>query len=298
MLLKVSNVINSHILNRPSKTIKSPYVADVITENNIESLAHTPSLGCGGLTENGAEVWMTSIPQKSNKSEKCRYRVSFSVVKDVVRQQQTIVGVYPKYAEDLCEQALKSNQLRSLANIKFYKRETVVKTSTLEDSRFDFTGIDENDIPFIMEIKNVPLADYEDNSGKKKKNPNSQKSSEDRLFNSKVAYFPDGYRKKGSDTVSPRALKHLKTLTEIKKRNIDETRCILCYILQRNDTAIFKPAAADPIYHKAFYEAIEAGVEVLVLVIEWKILREEDGSYSAEAYLVRDDLPIAPANFM
>jgi hypothetical protein len=39
---------------------------------------------------------------------------------------------------------------------------------------------------------------------------------EDRDFNSKVAYFPDGYRKKAKDTISPRALKHILELTYLK----------------------------------------------------------------------------------
>jgi hypothetical protein len=34
--------------------------------------------------------------------------------------------------------------------------------------------------------------------------------------NSKIGYFPDGYRKKQSETISPRALKHIKELTALK----------------------------------------------------------------------------------
>ena len=36
------------IINRPSKTIKSPYLADIQINNTIE-LAHSPSLGLCGL---------------------------------------------------------------------------------------------------------------------------------------------------------------------------------------------------------------------------------------------------------
>ena len=38
------------------------------------------------------------------------------------------------------------------------------------NSRFDFAGIDSNDKPFVMEIKNVPLADYVDVHKKIEKN--------------------------------------------------------------------------------------------------------------------------------
>ena len=60
-----------------------------------------------------------------------------------------------------------------------------------------------------MEVKNVPLADYEDVTAKDRK----KMCFDDRSINSKVAYFPDGYRKKQTDTVSPRALKHINELS-------------------------------------------------------------------------------------
>jgi DNA-binding sugar fermentation-stimulating protein len=68
-----------------------------------------------------------------------------------------IVGIYPKLAEELAESALKNNLLSRLQNVKTYKKETKIYVPGLVDSRFDFSGIDENGLPFIMEIKNVPL---------------------------------------------------------------------------------------------------------------------------------------------
>ena len=146
------------------------------------------------------------------------------------------------------------------------------------DSRFDFTGIDCNGVPFIMEVKNVPLADYEDITAKDRKN----KCYDDRDINSKVAYFPDGYRKKSTDTVSPRALKHIRELTLIKRESI--TRCIMCYVIQRTDVECFQPSIIDPEYRAAVKEAVEAGVEIITLVVQWT----KDG----EAHFIRDDLPI------
>jgi len=131
-----------------------------------------------------------------------------------------------------------------------------------------------------MEVKNVPLADYEDITAKDRKN----KCYDDRQYDSKVAYFPDGYRKKSSDPVSPRALKHIRELTLIKKESI--TRCIMCYVIQRTDVNRFQPSIIDPEYRQAVKEAIEAGVEIITLVIKW--------TNTGEAYFVRDDLPITP----
>ena len=148
------------------------------------------------------------------------------------------------------------------------------------DSRFDFAGIDCNNIPFIMEVKNVPLADYEDICSKDRK----KMCYDDRAYDSKVAYFPDGYRKKSSEPVSPRALKHIRELTLIKKESI--TRCIMCYVIQRPDVNCFQPSIIDPQYRQAVKEAIEAGVEIITLVIKWT----RDG----EAYFIKDDLDITP----
>jgi DNA-binding sugar fermentation-stimulating protein len=139
-------------------------------------------------------------------------------------------------------------------------------------------GIDENDIPFIMEVKNVPLADYEDVSIKERQKMNF----DERPSNSKVAYFPDGYRKKQSDTISPRALKHIKELSIIK--NESKTRCIMCYVIQRTDVNRFQPSVIDPEYRNAFCKAIKVGVEVITMVIQW--------NRNGEAYFITDNLPI------
>ena len=89
------------------------------------------------------------------------------------------------------------------------------KEDKILNSRFDFTGVDQNNIPFVMEVKNVPLADYEDLTAKERK----KHCFDGRCVNSKVAYFPDGYRKKATDTISPRALKHLNDLILLKKQH-------------------------------------------------------------------------------
>ena len=287
LLMTIDNLVEGNIIKRPSKMIKSPYVADIsipITSfvNNInetkEVLGHTASLGCCGLADVGAKVLMTKIKQKAKDSEKikCEYRVYLSRFIDKERNQETIVGIHPKLAEDLTEQALTKNFLSKLQNIKSYKRETILCVKDKVDSRFDFSGIDENGIPFIMEVKNVPLADYEDVTAVDRK----KKNYSDFDFGAKVAYFPDGYRKKSSDPVSPRALKHIRELTLIKKES--KTRCIMCYVIQRTDVDRFTISVIDPEYREAVRVAIENGVEIITMVVEWN--RE------GQAYFVRDDL--------
>ncbi len=280
-LMKLDGLIEATVVKRPSKTIKTPYVADVVLENSSEEfLAHTAALGCCGLADVGANILMTTMPiSKSGKNDqKCKYRIYLAIQKEKDRNDEMIVGIHPKLAEDLCESAMKNNCLNILKNVRSYKRETVIRVKDKIDSRFDFSGIDENNIPFIMEIKNVPLADYEDMTAKDRKKMDF--SSRD--WDSKVAYFPDGYRKKSTDPVSPRALKHVRELTIIRKET--KIRCIMCFVIQRTDVNRFTASVIDEEYRVAVKDAIDAGVEIITLVVKWG----RDGI----AQFVRDDLPI------
>jgi DNA-binding sugar fermentation-stimulating protein len=293
LLYKLENLIEGTIVKRPSIYIKSPYVADVLIKSNEEVLTHTASLGCCGLADVEATVLMTisntntkKKTKQTNKSNKnCSHTVYLSVILEKKKEkvQEQIIGIHPKLAENLVESALKKNCLTKLKNIKRYRRETTIHVENKINSRFDFTGIDENGIPFIMEVKNVPLADYEDLP--KTKNTEKRDYSEYQ-FNSKVAYFPDGYRKQSSDPVSPRALKHIKELTLIKLES--KIRCIMCYVIQRTDVNRFQPSIIDPQYREAVKQATLSGVEIITLVVSWN--RE------GEAYFVRDDLSITPFN--
>jgi len=279
LMLKIDGLVDGTIVNRPSKIIKSPYVADILLPTlNTTILGHTASLGCCGLADRGAQILMAPVPKTNKKTDKisCEYKVYLAVM--IERGVEIIAGIHPKLAEELTESALKNNLLCRLQNVRGYKRETTIYVPGKVDSRFDFTGIDGNGVPFIMEVKNVPLADYEDITAKDRKN----KCYDDRDINSKVAYFPDGYRKKSTDTVSPRALKHIRELTLIKRES--KTRCIMCYVIQRTDVDCFQPSIIDPEYRAAVKEAVEAGVEIITMVVQWT----KDG----EAHFVRDDLPI------
>jgi len=284
-MFQIPNLIEGTVVKRPSKRIKTPYVADVMIHGDSESesrevITHSASLGCCGLADANAVVLLCNIvsTSASKKEIKCSHRIYLSIHRE--EEHEVLVGIYPKLAENLVENALKQNLLSSLRNLVSYKRETVIKNAELGvDSRFDFSGIDSNNNPFIMDIKNVPLADYEDVPSKDRKKMNF----EGRDFNSKVAYFPDGYRKKTTDTVSPRALKHIREL-EIIKTHTPNMRCILCYVIQRNDVDRFTTSVIDPEYKMAVKQAYESGVEIMTMVVKWN----RDGV----AEFVRDDLPI------
>ena len=281
LLLKLNDLIKVKIISRPSKVCKTPYVADIELEDGSIVQAHTASLGCCGLCEKDCYVYaspmLSNCPQ--SKSKVCSYKIYLSEIyeekyvinKNVINNQ--IIGIDPKLAETLVENALTKNCFTSLQNIKKYRREAV-----LGNSRFDFIGIDENNKYFILEVKNVPLADYADVCYKIKKTMNFGGIDP----YDKVSYFPDGYRKNKGDIVSERALKHINELAEITISKI--IRPIICFVIQRTDSSSFQASNIDPTYKAAFNDAVKKGVEVIVLVVEWNI--------NGEAKFVRCDLPV------
>lgn len=233
-----SPLLKSKIIKRPSKDCKSPYVADLnILDSNINTLAHTPALGCCGLTDNDSYVYVL----EKNNAKKCTHSVELSIL-----ENNKLVGCNPKMAELLIDKSLQKNCLSFLKNIKNYKRE-----KTIKNSRFDFYGLDENNIEFVMEVKNVPLAKL------------------NKSTNEMISFFPDGYRKSKKDVVSPRALKHIQELEELKLEKKSNIRCILCFVIQRNDISSFMLSENDEIYKEAVLKAKYNGVEIRHIVFEW-----------------------------
>ena len=282
LLVDLKEVCRGEIVNRPSKKCKTPYVADVRIEmdQDQEILGHSPSLGCCGLADKGAIVLMTptsgSASTSSSGSAKqpvCSYRIDLAIYKE--DDKEIIVGINPKLGETIAEEALKQNCIACLQNVKSYTREVKIM-----NSRFDFAGIDENGTPFVLEIKNVPLADYVDVP--KKDRIHCLAQLEHKNFNEKIAYFPDGYRKNSTDVVSPRALKHIQELEEIAITG--KVRAILCFIVQRNDVKQFQTSNIDLIYKEAVYKASQNGVEIITIQVEW--------TTQGKCYFVRNDLPI------
>lgn len=310
ILFTIPNLSEGIITKRPSKYCKTPYVGDLIlvdetdknnknNENNKndeknELMVHTPSLGCCGHVENGSTVLITPIllDDKKKKSQSkdgkphCTHRVMFAIYKEThlgIQCPEQIIGVYPQLAENIAENALIKNNITCLKDIKEYSTQ-----SEILNSRFDFIGVDSNNTLFVMEIKNVPLADYIDMSKEDKKKAIKNKTFHEivktKKYNEKIAYFPDGYRKtmKNDEVVSERALKHIQELHYIKKKS--KTRCILCFVIQRTDVCLFQPSLIDATYRKAVQDAWKDGVEIIALQVGW--------NRNGECTLITDKLPI------
>ena len=78
MLHALTSPVITEIIKRPSATCKTPYVADIIIDNET-ILAHTPALGCCGLSDKGCRVIVSPIQKKGNK---CQYSVYLAIVEE------------------------------------------------------------------------------------------------------------------------------------------------------------------------------------------------------------------------
>jgi len=285
MLHKLNDLILVKSVSRPSKLCKTPYVADIELHDGSIVQAHCASMGCCGLSEKESYVYASPIKSNTSqtKSKVCSYKIYLAnfceekIINGQLYINKQFIGVDPKLAETLVENALTKNYLKTLTNIKTYRREV-----KLLNSRFDFAGIDEQGKYFVLEVKNVPLADYADVSSTDRKKMIKHGDFTNIPINEKISYFPDGYRKKKGAVVSERALKHINELAEITYSKI--IRPIICFVVQRTDITSFQASVLDPIYKEAFNEAIKKGVEIIVLVVSWNA----DG----EATFISCDLPI------
>lgn len=260
MLLKLE-VSEGEIIKRPSASIKTPYVGDVkLVDERLDEesyLVHTPALGCCGLSDKGSHILMSELEE--NPKRKCKYRADLALVKE--EENRVVVGINPALAEKIVERCLFYNIFEILKNNQKYYQQAKIM-----NSRFDFAGVDSDGKQFFLEVKNVPLADYVDCSTKERKSIDIK--SLNKKFNEKISYFPDGYRKKAKDTVSPRALKHIQELETIVK-TMDNIRCILCFVVQRDDSCVFQTSVLDPIYKDAVKKAYDSGVEIICLQTRW-----------------------------
>ena len=274
ILINISEITIGEIIKRPSSLCKTPYVADISLDSGVKILGHTPSLGCCGLAEKDSKVIMSKLEKKKNQT--CSHRVELACIS--IDHHKLFVGINPKLAETIAENSIKKNFIKDLINVKKYHREVAIPT---HNSRFDFAGIDSNNKQFVMEIKNVPLADFVDVLKKDRKNYTEE--IKNKKWNEKISYFPDGYRKKTTDAVSPRALKHVQELEKIAITN--NVRAILCFVIQRTDVSHFQTSNIDKIYKDAVYKAWQNGVEIKTIQVEW--------NQQGECRFVRNNLPIS-----
>jgi sugar fermentation stimulation protein A len=225
------------IINRPSKTIKSPYLADIQINKTIE-LAHSPSLGLCGLIINETQVMVSTCEEECRKS---KYTIELVYINNV-----GWIGANPYYGNKIF-----SNFINKFSEFNEYKIEKA--EIKVLNSRLDFLLVNDKNEKFYVEVKNVPLVDSVNSDNK---TPVS-------------AIFPDGYKNSKNQCISDRAYKHLEELIELKNKGF---RTALVFIIQREDPDFFKPNyARDKIYSEKLKEAHDKGVEIYAYKFKWSI---------------------------
>ena len=136
-LVDFSDVQEGVCIARPSKHIKSPYVADVqIGEKTV--LAHAPSLGVGGLLTTGTRVIVSKLNPK--EGQKCSHCIQ------ALYNGDTIVGANPNHANAFFWEGFHQNMFHEFKHYTKMQREVCCG-----NSRFDFK-LDDNT---FVEVKSV-----------------------------------------------------------------------------------------------------------------------------------------------
>ena len=268
-LYQLPHVFEATVVARPSKQIKSPYLADVcVSADAGGAMCHTPSLGCSGMIAAGARVIVGENANAKCKSKYTLYHVIVPTPDNIGR----IVGTHPMVA-----QAIAGNYLRqTYAAAAGWTWKAECKLPGADNCRWDYVAYDATGaLAMVVECKAVPLGDTEDfeTSVRKKRG-----YAQDMDCTSKVALFPDGFRKKATDPVSPRALKHVQALQRLAEEQSAKPRLcmqsrsfvgMLLFVCQRNDCDRFTISKNDPLYRDAVIDAMRAGVIVRCIAVDW-----------------------------
>ena len=238
MLHTFPQLYKAQVINRPSKSIKSPYVADIVLEDGTAALCHTPGLGCSGLVTSGRTIYVT---KSTGAKSKTAYTAQISLNTD--SEGSYFVGIHP-----MVSQHIAGKLLDKISTEHVWKSEVKMDTHT----RLDFVGTSPEGKKLYVEVKNAMISVSSKNRAERR------------------AIFPEGYRKNKTDTISPRAVKHAETLAKLLELP-DTEAAYLLFIVPRNDCDDgLELNLSDPIYCKAVNEAIAKGVKIRVFSLDFK----------------------------
>ena len=226
------------VVKRPSASIRSPYVADIQLDDGSHALCHTPGLGCSGLVEKDSVIYVNA----SKPGSKTDFTAQIAECRDA--QGPVFIGVH-----SLISQIAAKGLLSRISETATWSQEVRIDEST----RIDYVGTMPNNKKLYVEIKTA-IVSHEMTLPRDKRR----------------AIFPDGYRKKVTDTISPRAVKHAECLTDLMSK-ADTEACVLLFIVSRNDCETLLINPKDPIYCDALKKAKDAGVQLRAMSLSYSL---------------------------
>ena len=273
------DMVKCTMIQRPSASNKSPYVADVqlINENRV-AIAHVPSLHLGNKCVPGAECLM-KFARNNNKHKtrvgKDEISTKYGTPKCelhscLVKHNGVWIAAHPKIGEDIASKLLEIDTIYTpihSSKIVDVKREVSKIADT--DMRTDFLVKHEDNTYSLVEVKTVVDSDSDDNLD----------------FEGPVtAVFPWGKRNQkynNEKVVSARAIKHVSELMEISKGNKRDEKystirtCVL-FVIVRGDCDYFRPKDETcPVFARVLKEAKENGVKLVAHRINWEIVEDK-----------------------
>ena len=232
-LHSLPQLVRCCVLHRPSKIIKSPYVADIVLEDGVHALCHTPGLGCSGLVAPGRTLY---VSQAVKDTAKTNYTAQLAECED--SEGTYYVSIHP-----MISQAMAGHLLDHVHPDVTWRSEVKVDSH----SRIDFVGTVASGKMVYVEVKNAMI---------------SHQTTVERSC--RRAVFPEGYRKVKTDTFSPRALKHAALLGDLVGRP-DTEAAYLLFIIPRHDCqGGLELHSQDSVYSQGVADAMARGVQVRV----------------------------------
>ena len=105
ILYQYDNLVNgAKLVKRPSKHIKSPYIADIIINEN-ETLAHCPALGVSGLLNCESDFYCTYNDDEKRKSKYTIELVYLPSTKDTF----TLTNTNPMFGNKIFDSIIQNN---------------------------------------------------------------------------------------------------------------------------------------------------------------------------------------------
>jgi len=304
LLLDLGPLIKGKLIKRPSATIKSPYVSDVmiIGENGEEGeivLAHSPALDVGGLCVVNTTVFMSKRPPGGKTSHSIELVLAPAPDCSTVQDGSGIlVGAHPQLGEKLAESVLQKGLLQDVigygeARLDTSKRSSSKKKKeqvkpeedgvvlrrqcTYGDSRVDFELVDhsikdEKKCLSLVEVKNVVCSDVAASLAPEKTGPNHCVIISDSEDYSRTAIFPwgrIGQTFEGKKVVSERAIKHLRNLGNLTATD-DGINAIVLFVINRSDCEEFRACHEQcPMFAAELKAASEKGCIVTSFRVRW-----------------------------
>jgi DNA-binding sugar fermentation-stimulating protein len=305
LLLNLGTLVKGTVLNRPSTTIKSPYVADVSLPHSTTALAHAPALDCAGMCVSGKEVYLSCRPAGGKTSHAIELVESDALAKG---GDAVLVGAHPRLGELIALEILKRGLLKDVLalnggfqigpvdDVIAGSPKKVAKSNIVDDMASNRQRISlkqqvtmgemiiqnqKKSHRVIFEVKNVVCADYEKGTEPVKTGANHcvvvAEPREGAPYR-RTALFP--WAKSRSQTFedkkvcSARALKHLKNLHDLAGDK-DVTPVVL-FIVNRSDCESVRAChEACPTFRDVLEEVTREGaVKALAVRVRWT----EDGN--------------------